>query len=93
MTRTSLHPHQDSLHAGPPSPAAPEVYEVLCRAARELREDAGFLALTRRPGVRPQDVVRLALDAVPSLELLPLPVLAEELAALFRGGAPRSWSA
>lgn len=80
--------HPTPLKPGPVTPAT-EPYEELCRRVRALGHDAGFLALLRRPGLEPSDAVRLALDAVPALELLPLPVLTQELGAVL--GRARPW--
>ena len=82
MTWTSL--RNDAPEPIEPGPVAPstETYEVLRRRARALRHDNTFLALLRRPGTSQSDALRLALDAVPALELLPLPVVAEELGAV-----------
>jgi hypothetical protein len=66
----------------PGSVASTATYEALCRRTRALQHDASFLALVRRPGTHLNDAVRLALDAVPALELLPLQVLVEELRAV-----------
>ncbi|SMB78999.1 hypothetical protein [Deinococcus hopiensis] len=62
----------------PDAPTSP-TYELLCQRARALGHDAAFLSLLRRPGLDLNTALRFALDAVPALELLPLPVLAEEL--------------
>ncbi|MFC4454254.1 hypothetical protein [Deinococcus sonorensis] len=75
--------------------SAPGPYELLSRRARALAHDARFLTLLSGPGVELNDAVRLALDAVPELELLPLPELAEELGTVLSrartpGRAPRT---
>lgn len=77
---TQLAPRPD--HVKPlDSPTSP-AYEALCRHARSLGHDAAFLSLLRRPGLDLNAALRFALDAAPALELLPLPVLAEELGVI-----------
>ncbi|THF68174.1 hypothetical protein E7T06_17730 [Deinococcus sp. Arct2-2] len=80
---------QEPLEPGFVTPST-EAYGELCRRARALGDDAAFLALLRRPGLEPNAALRLALDAVPALELLPLPVLAEEIRVVL--GRARPWS-
>ncbi|THF68973.1 hypothetical protein E7T06_13975 [Deinococcus sp. Arct2-2] len=53
-----------------------------------LGHDAAFLTQLRRPGLVPSAVVRLALDALPVLELLPLPVLAQALEPVLGRASP-----
>ncbi|MFD1734063.1 hypothetical protein ACFSC4_26950 [Deinococcus malanensis] len=96
MTRTlPRNDHLTPIEPGPvtPSAAPMDIYEELCHRARALEHDAAFLALLRRPGLDSRGAVRLALDAVPDLELLPLPVLVQELGAVLGrarpGSAPR----
>lgn len=89
MTRTPPRNNDAKpLEAGPVT-TAPDPYEQLCFRARALGHDDTFLALLRRPGLDLSGAVRLALDTVPALELLPLPVLAEELGAVL--GRARPW--
>ncbi|WP_189011483.1 hypothetical protein [Deinococcus malanensis] len=92
MTRTlPRNDHLTPIEPGPvtPSAAPMDIYEELCHRARALEHDAAFLALLRRPGLDSRGAVRLALDAVPDLELLPLPVLVQELGAVL--GRARPW--
>ena len=90
MTRTPLrNDPQQPLNSGPVTPST-ELYEGLCRRARALGHDDAFLSRLRRPGLKSNDAIRLALDAVPALELLPLPVLAQELGAVL--GRVRPWA-
>ncbi|MFB9993366.1 hypothetical protein ACFFLM_15465 [Deinococcus oregonensis] len=79
---------QEPLESGFVVPTT-ELYGELCRRARALGHDAAFLALLRRPGLKPSAALRLALEAVPALELLPLPVLAEEIGVML--GRARPW--
>jgi hypothetical protein len=79
------------LDPGTVAPAGP--YELLSHRARALGHDAAFMARLRRPGLGLSDAMRLALDAVPALELLPLPVLAQELGAMLNRSRTRVWLA
>lgn len=74
--------------------AVPGPYDVLCGHARSLGRDAAFRASLRTlPRLEPNTLLRCALEALPDLELLPLPVLAAELltALEWTGVPPVSW--
>ncbi|MFC4640208.1 hypothetical protein [Deinococcus hohokamensis] len=63
-------------------------FDVLCAQARCLAQALGT-AVMAHPASGLNDLLRAVVDAAPELELLPLPLLAQELQAALRSTGPR----
>ncbi|MFD1732250.1 hypothetical protein ACFSC4_16110 [Deinococcus malanensis] len=59
--------------------ATAHAYDVLSDRARLVARDPAVVAAMRRQGTQLNDLLRVVLDLCPELDLLPLPLLAQEL--------------
>ncbi|MFC4427137.1 hypothetical protein [Deinococcus navajonensis] len=72
----------------PDAEAVLHPFDVLCERARRLAEALGTAARAH-PGSGLNDLLRAVVDAAPELELLPLPLLAQELQMTLCGAGLR----